>query len=71
MEDDDDPGDYDDDAPPPFDGFRDFYVDPERAREAARRVDPSIRDELGGLVEEEVLEDLDAYFKGVWLKHHG
>lgn len=63
---------------PPFDAFRGF-VGPMNLREAmkaAKKVDSSVEEALGEVLGDtmggqETLESIDAYFKGVWTKHHG
>lgn len=74
----DEEADGENEALPPFDAYRRF-VGPLGYREAmkeAKKVDSSVDDALGkfvntGQLEEEDLESLDVYFKGVWMKHHG
>lgn len=74
----DDPGDVDDDAPPPFDAYKRFpkLQSLRESMKEAKKVDSSVEDALGDVLADdfegqEKLEALDAYFKGVWLKHHG
>lgn len=67
MDDDDDPGDVPNEVTPPFDAFDHFLP----TEDDIFRVDSSVADPLRGLVSRRVIEDLDAYYKAVWMKHHG
>jgi hypothetical protein len=72
SDDQDDLGDCPNEIIPPFDVFEDF-VGPTDLHEAYRRArtpDSSL-DPLRPFTTPEQLDDLHAYFVGVWDKHHG
>jgi hypothetical protein len=71
-------GDDNGEPSPSFDAFRRLTMKGgyREAMKEAKKIDSSVDDALGefvgtGQLEEEDLESIDAYFKGVWMKHHG
>lgn len=72
LDDEEDPGQGDNDVTPPFDVCERFIgpLDPHEAHRRAQVPDSSL-DPLRPYTTPQQLDDLHAYFIGVWDKHHG